>query len=69
LFLGRYRLAASPYLARIYPKTTICFQPMRRYRMGEKGGKKDKNKAEKQKQSTVEKKKEQQKNKLPVKKP
>jgi hypothetical protein len=37
--------------------------------MGEKGGKKDRNKAEKQKQSTVEKKKEQQKNKLPVKKP
>jgi hypothetical protein len=37
--------------------------------MGEKGSKKDKNKAEKIKQAQIEKKKEQQKNKLPVKKP
>ena len=37
--------------------------------MGEKGGKKDKNKAIKQKQEQLEKKKEQQKNKLPAKKP
>ena len=36
--------------------------------MGEKGGKKDKNKAEKQKQGQLDKKKEQQKNKLPSKK-
>lgn len=37
--------------------------------MGDKGGKKDKNKADKQKQGQVEKKKEIQKTKLPVKKP
>ena len=37
--------------------------------MGDKGGKKDKNKAVKQKQDELEKKKEQQKNKLPAKKP
>jgi len=37
--------------------------------MGEKGSKKDKNKAIKQKQTQLEKKKEQQKSKLPVKKP
>ena len=36
--------------------------------MGEKGSKKDKNKADKQKRSQIEKKKDQQKNKLPVKK-
>jgi hypothetical protein len=40
-----------------------------RLSMGEKGGKKDKIKAEKQKQEQLEKKKEQQKNKLPAKKP
>lgn len=37
--------------------------------MGEKGSKKDKNKAIKQKQQQIEKKKEQQKNKLPKKTP
>ncbi len=37
--------------------------------MGEKGSKKDRNKADKQKQTQIEKKKDQQKNKLPVKKP
>lgn len=37
--------------------------------MGDKGGKKDKNKAVKQKQEELEKKREQQKNKLPAKKP
>jgi len=37
--------------------------------MGEKGSKKDKNKAIKQKQEKIEKKKEQQKSKLPAKKP
>jgi hypothetical protein len=36
--------------------------------MGDKGGKKDKNKAEKQKQSQMEKKKEQHDSKLPSKK-
>jgi hypothetical protein len=37
--------------------------------MGDKGGKKDKNKAGKQKQDKIEKKKDQQKSKLPAKKP
>jgi hypothetical protein len=37
--------------------------------MGEKGSKKDKNKAEKQKNAQIEKKKDQQKAKLPAKKP
>ena len=37
--------------------------------MGEKGSKKDKNKADKQKQEQIEKKKEIQKTKLPAKKP
>ena len=37
--------------------------------MGDKGGKKDKIKADKQKQKQVVKKKEEQKNKLPSKKP
>lgn len=37
--------------------------------MGDKGGKKDKNKAIKQKKEQVNKKVEQQKTKLPVKKP
>ena len=37
--------------------------------MGEKGSKKVKNKADKQKQEQIEKKKEIQKNKLPAKKP
>jgi hypothetical protein len=41
----------------------------RRYTMGEKGGKKDKNKADKQKKQEVSKKQEQQKTKLPSKKP
>lgn len=36
--------------------------------MGDKGGKKDKNKAIKQKQEKLDKKKEQQKSKLPAKK-
>jgi hypothetical protein len=40
-----------------------------RFAMGEKNSKKDKNKAQKQKQAMVEKKKEEQKNKLPSKKP
>jgi hypothetical protein len=37
--------------------------------MGDKGGKKDKNKADKQKNAQVEKKKEQHDSKLPTKKP
>jgi hypothetical protein len=37
--------------------------------MGDKGGKKDKEKANKQKQTHLDKKKEDQKNKLPAKKP
>ena len=41
----------------------------RRHLMGERGSKKDKNKAEKQKLEQVEKKKEQQKSKQPAKKP
>jgi hypothetical protein len=41
----------------------------RRHVMGEKGGKKDKNKADKQKKVQIEKKKDQQKAKSPVKKP
>jgi hypothetical protein len=41
---------------------------LRRNAMGDKGGKKDKNKADKQKHEQLEKKKEQQKTKLPVKK-
>jgi hypothetical protein len=41
----------------------------RRHTMGDKRSKKDKNKANKQKQEQLEKKNEQQKNKLPVKKP
>ena len=41
----------------------------RRYVMGDKGGKKDKDKVKKQKQQDSVKKQEQQKSKLPVKKP
>jgi hypothetical protein len=41
----------------------------RRRAMGEKNSKKDKNKANKQRQDQLEKKKEQKKNKLPAKKP
>ena len=41
----------------------------RRHAMGEKGSKKDRNKADKQKQEQLEKKKEHQKAKLPAKKP
>lgn len=37
--------------------------------MGERGSKKDKNKADKQKQASLEKKKEQKKAKLPTNKP
>jgi hypothetical protein len=44
-------------------------QLKRRHAMGERGSKKDKNKADKQKLEQLEKKKEQQKNKLPDKKP
>ena len=43
--------------------------PERRHSMGDKRGKKDKNKADKQKQKQVAKKEEQQKAKLPTKKP
>lgn len=41
--------------------------PKRRQSMGEKGSKKDKNKADKQKKEQLKKKKEQQKTKLPAK--
>lgn len=43
--------------------------PKRRHTMGEKGSKKDKNKAIKQKQKQLEKKQEQKKSKQPTKKP
>lgn len=43
--------------------------PTRRHVMGEKGSKKDKDKAKKQKQQQIVKKQEQQKAKLPAKKP
>jgi hypothetical protein len=45
------------------------YTPERSYTMGEKGSKKDKNKAKKQRQEQMAKKQEQQKNKLPAKKP
>jgi hypothetical protein len=45
------------------------YQPERSHTMGEKGSKKDKNKAKKQRQEQLQKKSEQQKNKLPAKKP
>jgi hypothetical protein len=57
----RRRLAASSYPASSYTK-------QRRDVMGEKGSKKDKNKADKQKQEQLNKKKEQKKAKLPAKK-
>jgi len=49
----------------------LCGQvgmPLRRYAMGDKGGKKNKNKADKQKHDQVEKKKEQDKAKQPTSK-
>jgi len=47
----------------------MTFGQIRRDAMGDKGSKKDKNKANKQKKQQVEKKKEQQNTKLPAKKP
>lgn len=52
---------------RLLPGPAVHFE--RRYTMGDKRSKKDKNKAIKQKQEQLEKKKEQQKSKLPIKKP
>jgi hypothetical protein len=51
------------------PLTWPVITPTRRHVMGEKRSKKDKNKADKQKQVQIEKKKDQQKSKLPTKKP
>jgi Ni,Fe-hydrogenase III small subunit len=51
------------------PQPGQVLHQIRRHAMGEKGSKKDKNKADKQKQGQLEKKKEQQKTKLPAKKP
>src|SRR5450759_886611 len=51
------------------PQPGQVLHQIRRHAMGEKGSKKDKNKADKQKKGQLEKKKEQQKTKLPAKKP
>jgi hypothetical protein len=55
-------------LTKAAPGCPPYLHPERRHTMGEKGSKKDKEKAGKQKQEQLEKKKEQKKSKMPVKK-
>lgn len=60
LIYARQHLAAPPY--------QVILNTKRRFVMGEKGSKKDKEKADKQKKEQLKKKQEQQKAKLPTKK-